>query len=108
MLCATRFWVAAGGLHPKPMPLTTPTIRRGARNVVRAQGFKSAEIDKAERELIRRGYLIKTGKGTIALTVKGAKVSRKACHRVTLAPWNWEASYRGRLDGIHRRRDRRR
>nr|PZN18209.1 MAG: hypothetical protein DIU80_23250 [Chloroflexota bacterium] len=104
LLCATRFWVSAG----VDFPLTTPTLRAGVRTVARAQGLTPAELDKAERALVRRGYITKPRRGVVALTPRGAKVSRKACYRVQLTPWNWEASYYGRLDGVRGQRRRRR
>jgi hypothetical protein len=99
LLCATRFWVGAGG----GIPLTTPTLRRGVRSVATKQAVSSAQLDKAERELARDGLVKRAGK-TLALTNNGVKVSREQCYRFPLPPWDWSASYRGRLDGVHRRR----
>jgi len=83
LLCATRFW----SLGWKARDNSTPTLRAGVRHVVRKQGFTPAEIDKAERELVREGKLevagVRSGK-TLRLTDKG---NRADCKLVKLAPW---------------------
>lgn len=86
LLCATRFW----GIGKATGSYTTPTLRAGVRSVVRKQGLSPAEIDRAERALVKRGYLRKGGKrsgASLALTEKGAKVSARVCKRVELPPW---------------------
>lgn len=100
LLCATRFWVGAGG----SIPLTTSTLRSGVRHVARKQGVSPQALDKAERSLVREGLLRKPRRGEIALTELGVKMSRGTCERLKLPPWDWEASYKGRVDGRRRRR----
>jgi len=90
LLCATRFW----SFGWRERNNSTATLRQGVRHVVRKQGFSSAEIVKAERELIRDGKLEAKGSGggaTLRLTNKGNKVS---CGRVKLAPWT-DSQYPG-------------
>lgn len=90
LLCATRFW----SLGWKARDNSTPTLRAGVRHVVRKQGFTPAEIDKAERELVREGKLevagVRSGK-TLRLTDKG---NRADCKLVKLAPWT-DSQYPG-------------
>jgi len=82
LLCAIRFWSfdKQGG----------PTLRRGVRHVVRAQGITPAQIDRAERALIRGGYVQLSGKRSgkaIGLTAKGRRTAARACPAVPLPPW---------------------
>ena len=88
LLCATRFW-AGGGVIPR----TTPTLRKGVRHVARKQGVTPAELDAAERALVKGGLLRKPGKGSVALTIKGLKIANRACRRVKLPPWNPQANF---------------
>ncbi len=96
LLCATRFWSIDDG--------TTPTLSSGVRSVVRRQGFSTAEINKAERELVKSGRIEVAGRGTgktIKLTSAGSRVR---CSMVSLAPWT-NAGYPGAaLAGRRRRR----
>lgn len=81
LLCAIRFWSINPG---------TPTLRRGVRHVARKQGLSPAEIDHAERQLVRSGLVQVGGKRmgkTIGLTPKGLKVANRACPNVHLPPW---------------------
>lgn len=114
VLCSVRFWANAGfNTFPPHTIRTTATLRKGARKVARSQGLTPAQIDKAERELLKRGYIRygkdnhtgKVDRSTIALTDAGKRVSRKACYRVELKPWDWGATYHG-LEGRRPRRRR--
>lgn len=83
LLCATRFWSFGWREHDN----STPTLRHGVRGVVRRQGFTPAQIDRAERELVREGKLEVGGRysgKTLRLTDKGNQVS---CTNVKLTPW---------------------
>lgn len=90
LLCATRFWA----LRDAP---TTPTLRSGVRHVVRKQGVSPAEIDRAEKTLVKRGLLARGGAragSTLALTAKGLRLTGRACPRIELPPWDNRAVYR--------------
>jgi hypothetical protein len=81
LLCAIRFWGVSPGV---------PTLRRGVRHVVRKQGVSPAEIDRAERALVRGGLIQLSGKRSgraVALTPKGMRVASRACPNVHLPPW---------------------
>jgi hypothetical protein len=80
LLCAVRFWSVTPGV---------PTLRSGARHVALKQGYSAAQLNKAERELIREG-LLERGKsgGRGAATLRVTPAARKrSCVRVRLAPW---------------------
>jgi DNA-binding MarR family transcriptional regulator len=81
LLCAIRFWGVTPGV---------PTLRRGVRHVARKQGLTPADMDRAERQLIRAGLVQRSGKrmgAAIVLTPKGMRVSARACPYVHLPPW---------------------
>lgn len=80
-LCAVKLW----GMFPG-----TQTLRRGVRSVARKQGLSPAEMDKAERQLVKSGLVTRGGRRTgasIGLTQKGVRVATRACRRVRLPPW---------------------
>lgn len=100
LLCATRFWA----LRSSP---TTATLRSGVRHVVRKQGFSPAEIDRAERTLIKRGLLRRGGArsgSSLALTERGFKITSRACPRVSLAPWDMSTALGGVFDFLKRKK----
>lgn len=109
LLCATRFWGIEHSLTGKwkqEGKSTLPTLRSGVRHVVRKQGFSSAEIEKAERQLVSEGLLVRGGQNqgaSLALTAKASKVS---CSTMKLAPWTDDPYPGSTLDG--RRPSRRR
>lgn len=84
----------------------TPTLSSGVRHVVRRQGFTPAEIDRAERELVREGKLEvdRRGAKSLRLTDKGNTVS---CANVKLSPWT-DDPYPGSALTSRRRQRRRR
>jgi|WetSurMetagenome_2_1015567.scaffolds.fasta_scaffold877543_2 hypothetical protein len=91
LLCAIKFWSIDGG--------KTATLRSGVRHVVRKQGFTSAAIDRAERELAREGKLVRSG-ATLKL------LDDVNCSTVRLAPWT-DAGYPGAsLSGRRKKRKR--
>lgn len=87
-------------------PSTTPTLRSGVRHVARKQGIRPGELDRAERQLVKDGLMVKPRRGVLALTDKGRTVSNSHCKRIELAPWDWKATFRGQLDGAKKRRRR--
>jgi hypothetical protein len=95
ILCATRFWSMT-----RARGATTPTLTKGVRSVVRKQGFKPEQIDRALRKLESGGF-IKTGGArsakTIALTEKGGRVG---CSTVKLAPWTNDEYPGSKLRGL--------
>lgn len=102
LMCSLRFWGGAGSGAS-----TTPTLRSGVRHVARRQGVSPRELDRAERSLVRQGYISKRSDGAaaLALTERGLKFSRDLCRGVELPPWDWKATYRsGMLTGARRRR----
>lgn len=102
LLCATRFW----SLGWRERDNRTATLRSGVRHVVRKQGFSTAAINKAERELVREGKLEVRGKGvgaTIRLTDAGNRVS---CSTVRLSPWTDPQHPGSQLSRARRRRKR--
>jgi hypothetical protein len=103
LLCSLRFWTGAG----RGKPSTTPTLRKGVRLVARKQGVTPAELNKAERQLVKGGLATRPGAGTIALTDKGRTVSNSHCKRIELLPWDWKVTYQdppGQLDGARRKK----
>lgn len=102
LLCAVRLWSIDGMIGGRNVG-TTPTHARAVRQVVRKQGYTSAQIATAERRLIRGGF-VKMGGGhhkTIALTPKGGRVG---CATVKLAPWTNEGYPGATLRGLKKRR----
>lgn len=100
-LCAVRFWSHQPGS-------LTPTLRRGVRHVARKQGVTPRELDAAERALVATGHLKRSGKrmgAAIGLTEKGLKLSSRVCQNVSLAPWDWKATFP--FAGARRKRRRR-
>ncbi len=107
LLCALRFWAGGAGAFSK----TTPTLRASVRAVARKQGHSPSALDKAERQLVKRGLIKKSAKNvkwwtqskglqtggaaTLALTSKGLRVSKRACPAVSLAPWRNDDFGRG-------------
>lgn len=95
LLCAIKFWsIDKAG--------KTPTLRQGVRHVVRKQGFTTAAIYRAERELIREGKIAVSG------TYKNSKTIRLLddvnCSGVKLAPWTDDGYPGASLSGRKRRR----
>jgi hypothetical protein len=105
LLCATKFWShcfsSGSSLDPifnDPKKPCTPTLRRGVRHVV--QGIRGsgrygtrpspAEIDRAEKLLIKQGFLRRSG-NTLQVTEKGRKAS---CKTTDLSPWT-DSQYPG-------------
>lgn len=82
LLCAIRFWARSSRVT---------TLRKGTRKVARAQGHSAADLDRAERTLVKRGLVEKPRKGAVALTEKGMDVSERACKAVALPPWTNDA-----------------
>ena len=107
LLCSLRFWSGQGG-----KPHTHMTLRRGVRHVALKQGMSPAQLDRAERQLVKGGLVLKSKvhRGQIALTDKGRTVSNSHCRNIELAPWDWKATYKdppGQLDGARRKRRKR-
>jgi hypothetical protein len=99
LLCATKFW-ARSGIQREALAPRTTTLRAGVRHVVRKQGFAPAEIDRAERALIREGKLERGARpGTLRLTDKGQATR---CDSVKLAPWTDDAYPGASLSGRRR------
>jgi hypothetical protein len=91
-LCAVKFWSGAydrgsGGYHSsKPQPDgggLTP-LRAGVRHVVRKQGFSPAEMNRAERALLREGKIEQPHRNAVRITAAGRRVS---CRTTKLTPW---------------------
>jgi hypothetical protein len=117
LLCATKFWshcYSGGGvLDPifnDPHKPCVATSRRGVRHVV--QGLRHggrwssrpspSEIDKAERFLVKNGFLVRHGR-TLRVTERGRRVN---CATVDLSPWT-DSQYPGSaLSGARRSRRR--
>ena len=93
LICAARFWT-----HGNQVP---QGFRRAIRMVARKQGVSPAELNRAEKALVKRGLLTKHRYGVTAsstvltLTSKGVKVATRACPRVSLAPWDNAKTFAG-------------
>lgn len=116
ILCATRFW--GGGRYNPSGPgwnktswskgaMPHGTLLQGVKHVVRKQGFTTAAINKALRKLEKIGAVEVGGRAhgkTIRLTEKGGKVG---CSTVKLAPWTNDEYPGSRLQGVRRKKRRR-
>ena len=90
LLCAVKFWSIKPGV---------PTLRRGARSVALKQGYTAGELDRAERALIKGGYLRDGGQKsakTLVVTPKGRAIS---CKTTKLAPWTNDGHPGAALEG---------
>lgn len=85
LLCAIKFW---SGIPGEGSRAGQGTLRKGPRKVARTQGFTPSELDKAERELVREGFITRPRAGVVALTSRGIQRGAKSCARVSLAPWD--------------------
>jgi len=88
LLAATIFWGMNNGV-PKSGETTTPTLRKGVRHVARKQGVDAADLNKAERSLIKRKMLVRSGEGaaTLALTAIGYKAAKRLAPDTPIPPW---------------------
>jgi hypothetical protein len=93
LLCAIKFSASAGF---GPTVAGRSTLRAFPRKVARSQGFTPAELNTAERELVREGLLTKPRKGAIALTSRGISRAAGACRGVSLSPWDGSIASRPR------------
>jgi hypothetical protein len=83
LLCSIKFWAGTVvGATPGGY-----TLRKGARLPARRQGFSPSELDKAERQLIKEGLVLRDG-NAVALTKRGIAKAAKGCKNVSLAPWD--------------------
>ena len=93
LMCAVKLWSIDRG--------RTPTLLQGVRHVVRKQGHSPAHVDRAIRELTRRGAITISG-GRSAKTIKlNDDVS---CGNVKLAPWTDDGYPGANLAGSRKRR----
>jgi len=111
LICALRF---LGGSGDRVDPNTGKRATGGgfrsfARKIARADNRTTvAELDRAERELIREGMIERRGvrsATTLYLTSEGQRASYNTCKRVELTPWDWRTTYDpSALDGRKKRR----
>lgn len=94
LMCAVKFWRIGAD---------TPTLMAGVRHVVRKQGFAPTQINRAVRELSRRGDIRLGGKRT----GKTVQLMRDVnCSTVKLAPWTDDGNPGAQLSGARRKRRR--